>query len=194
MKYIGLILTGCLLGQWLYHLAWKLCAYQEGDVKQKRLSEMFGVILLVSLENRFGLETSHFYFFLVFFILLLLASDMDLMIYAFDVRIIYILWGLSLGKFLLLQVSLLESVLSLIFFYILFQMLLKGMTIYLNSEGMGEGDVGIFLILAFIFGFYLTLWIVLVSCLLAIPFSFQGKIPFVPFISVACLIVICFFL
>lgn len=183
MRLLLFLIIGVVLGSRIHQLAFRLCESETENKKVKIYSEMYGAILLVWLDNRFVFGTSHFYFMLFLILLLGCATIMDLYIFAFDVRIIYGLWVLALFKY---QITFLESILCFIFFYLL----LKLIDICLPNS-LGKGDIDLFLVIAYIFGFYSTIWIILISSLIALPFAFKGKIAFVPFISLACVIVIC---
>lgn len=166
---------------------------QINQIKMK-YSELFCGIASVMLYNRFSLKMIHFSFIWLLFSWLYLLSLMDLLSHSFSSRVFYaFLLPLSLLRMKIVKIPLYESILATIEITILLLSLTQIMKHIYKKEMMGQGDIELLIALAFIFGLQNIHYLILISSLLGIPFSYSHQeLPFVPCIALSSLVVLYF--
>lgn len=185
-------ILGWLTGELIYCLYLSQCKQNPDNQKLRWLSELFWMITLLVLDNWLEFPSAHFYFAYAILGWLSVLSLMDFTYYAFFSRWFYgpaIIFGI--WKYQVIQLSIWESLFSAGVVYIILESVSNGYQLIKNESGMGRGDLELFVYLTYLLGFDKGCKIILYSCLLGLPFSFRGKIPLVPMITMAFLIVFC---
>lgn len=146
------------------------------------LSFSFFILSVIVLFNYQQFQYPYFY--LLFASWLLTLAYMDYQSYTFSGYLFY-----SGALFLCLyvifkwQITLVIRLLSALFFFILLSLL------NILVHGMGQGDIELIAVLAFLFGYQTTCLIIFFSCLFGLM-QRKEKLPFVPCIACSSLLVI----
>lgn len=123
-------------------------------------------------------------FYLSYLSWLLILAYMDFKTYTFSSCFFYCgTLFLCFYATFILKVPLFNRVLSVLFFSILL------MVLNLSIHGMGQGDIELIGVIAFLFGYHETCLILLLSCLMGM-LTKKEKLPFVPCLALSSVLVI----
>lgn len=191
MKTLILFLSGCLCGKVTLLIATveiKRISHQRIDfsLRYQMINELVSGMMLVLFNNRWAIQSAHFYFAWVLFIWLDLLSLMDILKMYYSNRIFFALGiPLCVTSLWIINVSLIMRLWAMLEVWILFRILIFLFNRFKQADGMGEGDVALFIMLAFMFGRIYIYLIILLSAFLGICSFKKGYFPFVPFIFVS---------
>lgn len=126
--------------------------------------------------------------------ILLFLSLLDYCYFLTDIRYILAIFTLSLLHIIQENISLEESVLSLLFSIIFFGLLIVFYNFIFKKESLGNGDIALFIAISPLFNIDKMLFVLFSACMLGIIFYFMFllikkrkiiKLPFIPFISLS---------
>lgn len=168
------------------------CRYcQQKITSEKIYGELTCGIAMMVLYNRYGEHVAHFSFVWFFFSWLFVLSVMDLLSYYFTTRLLIWPWLMLVCWYDgILQSRCSGHVWTVVGIWLMLKILAEGMKYLLKKPCIGEGDLELLAALSYFLGWHRTVWCLLIASLLGLMIIKKDRLPFVPCICFAVLIML----